>query len=104
MNQAQIMKTAFFISITLILMGTTLKIMHLQGSSVIVLFAVISAVVWTILALIEIWSSRRLEFNVKLMWTVGFFVFNVLAGILYFLIGRQRVIGQESPYKSPLTN
>jgi hypothetical protein len=63
MSQSQIMKTAFFVSTALTLVGATFKILHLPGGGAVILFALISTAIWTILAIIEVWSSRRLDFT-----------------------------------------
>ena len=74
------------------LIGATLKIMHLSGAETLLAIGLITSLVFIVSAIIEVRSSNRLDHREKTMWTIAFLFLNGVAGILYMVSARRRVI------------
>lgn len=72
-----------------------MKISHLPGANMFLIIGMVANGVFIVTALYEIWDSFRIQTNEKIMWTVAFVFMGflgALAGILYLLMGRKRVV------------
>ncbi len=97
MNLGKIVSWSFFISLALSLVGALMKILHLPGAEQLLMVGVVSNGVFVVSALTEVWRSVRIDKNEKIMWTIAFVVMGFLgavAGIVYLLLGRKRVVLQ----------
>ncbi|SMD00875.1 hypothetical protein [Pedobacter nyackensis] len=92
MNKDTILKTIFGISFICTVIGIAFKIMHMATFLPILALGVGLSAVYTIMVLMEILPSKRLNTSEKLMWLTGFLFFNAITGLLYFTGGRNRVI------------
>lgn len=45
----------------------------------------------------EVWRSRRIGMDEKFLWTFAFIFLNTFAGVLYYLVGRERVLTDGKP-------
>lgn len=88
MNKELLLKTAFGISVITSLLFILLKILHLESIPFLFVIAITATGVYTILALIEIFSSDRIRTPEKVMWFFGFIVINIVTGIVYFISRR----------------
>ena len=88
----RIVHTSFFLSMAITLIGATLKIMHLSGAETLLAIGLITSLVFIVSAIIEVRSSNRLDHREKTMWTIAFLFLNGVAGILYMVSARRRVI------------
>lgn len=93
MKKDNIIQAIFGISFIFTIIGISLKIMHLQSFFPFLTIGVGLSAVYTIVVLMEILPSQRLNTSEKMMWTVGLIFFNVITGLLYFTGGRKRVTG-----------
>ena len=91
MNQTKIFVPVFLVTLLLGAIGVLLKIFHLPGATVLVPITIILTAVYVVAALYEIYGSKRVSLNEKLIWTVGFIFFGFIAGILYYFVGRPRI-------------
>jgi hypothetical protein len=48
--------------------------------------------VFSVLALLEIHQSTKINFKQKILWTFGFIFFNGIAGIYYLLKARKELL------------
>jgi predicted membrane channel-forming protein YqfA (hemolysin III family) len=97
MNLRKIVSWSFFISLALSLVGALMKILHLPGAEQLLMVGVVSNGVFVVSALTEVWRSVRIDKNEKIMWTIAFVFMGFLgavAGIVYLLLGRKRVVLQ----------
>ncbi len=97
MNVGKIVSWSFFISLALSLVGALMKILHLPGAEQLLMVGVVSNGVFVVSALTEVWRSVRIDKNEKIMWTIAFVFMGFLgavAGIVYLLLGRKRVVLQ----------
>lgn len=89
MNKDLLIKVTFGTSVLGIFLWGLFKIMHFQLPIPFVYPIVwISTLIYTILVLIEVFSSDRIKVSEKVMWLAGFLIMNTVAGILYFLLKR----------------
>jgi predicted membrane channel-forming protein YqfA (hemolysin III family) len=97
MNLGKIVSWSFFISLALSLVGALMKILHLPGADQLLMIGLVSNGVFVVSALTEVWRSVRIDKNEKIMWTIAFVFMGFLgavAGIVYLLLGRKRVVLQ----------
>jgi hypothetical protein len=91
MTKEKILRLGFLI----IVVGIMLKIFHIGGAfaNMTVMLSVIVTLAYVIIAIFEINSSDRITSKEKIIWTVALIFFNVLTGLIYFLIARPRILG-----------
>ena len=92
MNRSAILKISFAVSLLCLLSGLVFKILHYPLSEEIVVISLLTALVFILVALPEVWSSRNIHISEKIMWTAGFLVMMGLTGLLYLANGRKRVL------------
>ena len=49
-------------------------------------------IAYSIIALIEIYNSFRINLTEKIMWTFGLLTINPLSALIYLLLARQRIL------------
>lgn len=91
MSRITLFKITLGISLICIVTGLVRKILHYPNSEAIIMTAVFAAIVYSLIALIEIWPSAQIKTTEKLMWTVGFIFFSWLAGPLYYFNRRKKI-------------
>ena len=96
MKKDQLLKISFLISIGGILIGAALKIMHVPTAELLLQISISFYLLFAALALFEIYKSNRIETIEKIMWTIGLLFLGSIAGILYLVTGRKRIVGNVS--------
>lgn len=91
MNRSTVLKWSLLISFLVSIIGAMLKMLSSPYAGVLLYTALVSAVVFIILALSEVWSSLRIDFVEKAMWSAGLIFAYLVAAPLYLLLGRKRV-------------
>lgn len=95
MNQGIVVKWSLVFSFVFGNAGALMKILHLQGGDILLIIGILAYGIFIFSALSEVWGSVRINTNIKIMWTIAFIFLGflgALAGILYVLIGRKRVV------------
>ena len=92
MTKSNLFKPTFLLSLLIGLIGAALKIMHLPGGQIFITISVALTVVYVVCGLYEIYGSNRITMNEKVMWTIGFILLSTITGLLYFFIGRPRIL------------
>ena len=95
MNLGIVVKWSFVISLVFELFGAFMKIMHLPGANELLIIGMAANGIFIVSALSEVWGSVRINTNEKVMWTIAFIFMGflgALAGILYVVMGRKRII------------
>jgi hypothetical protein len=95
MNLGTVIKWSFFVSICFEMLGALMKITHLPGAEKLLIIGILGNLVFIVSALNEVWTSIRIEKGEKIMWTIAFFFIffiGTLGPIIYFLLGRKRVV------------
>lgn len=68
-------------------------IMHLPGAEILLAVAFVLLVLFIVTGFKEVWYSKNIPESEKTMWLVGFFFMSWITGLIYFWLGRKRVIG-----------
>ena len=92
MSRLTLYKIALFLSITLVVTGLVLKIMHISAAQILIPLGLFFTLVHAIIALYEIYKSDKITLDEKLMWTVGFISVCTITGLLYLIMGRPRIL------------
>ena len=91
MNLGTIIKSSFVVSFVITLVGAYLKLIHSYSADMFLKIAVAIMLVFIVSAIIEVWSSSRIDKNEKIMWSIAFIFMSTFSGIFYLLMGRKRV-------------
>ncbi|WP_432714454.1 PLDc N-terminal domain-containing protein [Pedobacter sp.] len=93
MNSRNIFRLSFLNFCILTVIGMVLMQFEndLIISRLILIIASGHVAIFILTALYEIYQSDRINSNEKIMWTVGFIIFNILCGFLYFFYGQPRI-------------
>lgn len=91
MTREKILSLGFLI----ILVAVMLRVLHVGGTlaNMTVWLSVIVTLAYVIIAIFEVNNSERITSKEKVMWTLALLFFNVLAGLIYFLVARPRILG-----------
>lgn len=92
MKPGTIVKISFVVSILVTILGAYLKIMHAPFAEPALIVGVIASLIFIVSAIYEVRTSNRIDFTEKTLWTIAFILFSGLAGIVYFVIGRRRIV------------
>ena len=92
MSLEKILKTSFFLGAITTFIGAYLKITHSANSEPFLLVGIVASVVFIATAIYEIQNSNLINHREKTMWTIAFLFFNVFTGLIYFFLGRRRII------------
>jgi hypothetical protein len=91
MRHHQVVKWSFVVSLVFGVTGACLKVMHKTGADLFLMIGFVATLVFIVSAITEVFSSKRIAHNEKIMWTIGFIFFSSIAGLVYFFIGRRRI-------------
>lgn len=91
MKLGTIVKTSFFASLILVVIASYLKLTHVQGADNWLIIGLIASLIFIVIAIYEIWSSKRIDRSEKTMWTLAFVFFSSIAGLIYILVGRKKI-------------
>jgi uncharacterized membrane protein YsdA (DUF1294 family) len=91
MNVGTIVKASFFISLAVICVGVYQKISHGEYTEEWLIPAMITSFVFIFSAIYEVQKSK-IRTSEKTMWTIAFIFSSGLAGLIYILFARKRVI------------
>lgn len=92
MQKEKILRSSLFLSIGLSILASWFKFMHKPGADSIFFIALIPAAVFIIIAIGEINRSEKIDRSEKIMWVFGFLFLTGIAGLVYMLSGRKRVV------------
>jgi hypothetical protein len=95
MKNKQILNVSFIASIVIVILGALIKIMHYPYSQIVLVVGLLSLVVFWIVAISEIKSSTRITGSEKFMWIIGLIFCGSIAGLVYLLSGRKRIINNN---------
>jgi uncharacterized membrane protein len=93
MHQNKLLVYSYIGSTLTSFIGAYIKIMHLPGAELLLAIAFILLVVFIVTGFKEVWYSNNIPESEKTMWLIGFFFMSWITGLIYFWIGRKRVIG-----------
>ena len=92
MSRDNILKSTLALAYICVIIGLVGKILHFPQSEILLIIALVAAVIYSGIALAEIWPSDQIETTEKWMWTTGFIFLSGIAGLLYVFYARKRII------------
>lgn len=92
MNNKNLIPVFYVITFIILILGTIFKILHQPLGAEILGLAFISSIIFIVLALIEIFKSDRINIIEKIMWLVGFIFLSTVAGFIYLVSARKRIL------------
>lgn len=92
MDTKKIIMISFISSFFITIVGALYKIMHWPYASILLSVGIVISLVYVVLCLMEISNSKQVNGLEKLMWLVGFIFISQIAGIVYILSARNRII------------
>jgi hypothetical protein len=96
MKNFQFLPALFNVQLSFIIIGAILKILHLPLSDIILGIGICACLVFTILALMEIYSSPKLSSMRKSKWLFAFLFVNTIAGLYYISYSRNTIVDNYS--------
>lgn len=76
----------------LVAAGALLKIQHAGGADILLATGLIANVVFIITAVFEVRSSTKVHYREKILWTIALILGGTVAGLVYIVIGRRRIV------------
>ena len=92
MENKQILNLSFALSFVIVIIGALFKIMHYPYSQLFLIVGLISMLVFWYVAISEIKSSTKIDGSEKFMWIIGLIFFGSVAGLVYLLSARKRIL------------
>ncbi len=92
MEFGTLVKSSFFVGLILSIIGAYLQIIHSSYADIFLMAGIMFTFLFIGSAVTEVFASKRIAKNEKLMWTIGFVFFSSIAGLVYVLIGRRRIV------------
>lgn len=92
MENKQILNISFACSFVIVIIGALFKIMHYPYSQLFLILGLISMLVFWFIAIAEIRSSTKIDGSEKFMWIIGLIFFGSIAGLVYILSARKRIV------------
>ena len=92
MNNKNLIPIFYVLSFIILFLGAIFKILHQPFGSEIMGLALISSIIYIVLSLLEIFKSERIDKTEKIMWLVGFIFLSTVAGFIYLISARKRIL------------
>jgi O-antigen/teichoic acid export membrane protein len=87
-----LLKVSFFVFLIITLIGAFLNIYHWNEAGVIIAIGSFISICFIVLSLLEVVNSDTISQNEKTMWIVGLIVITPIAGLIYIVSGRKRIL------------
>ena len=94
MKKDTVIKVSFVLGLLLTMVGAMLKILHEPNSEPFLIIGIIASIIYIVLAIYEIRTSTRIDRTEKTMWTLAFIFMSGFTGLIYFIMGRKRIISK----------
>jgi hypothetical protein len=95
MKIGNFVKWSFAISFAFSILRSYFKFRHWEGADTMLIIGLIATLAFIISAIYEVQTSNRINHREKTMWTIAFILLNGGAGLVYFIMGRKRVVAQK---------
>ena len=86
----------YFLSAIFIIWSISLQVTQTvkdEGLSNVIPIGFLFSIIFMVLSLAEIWRSVTITKNEKWMWTSGIVLFSLIAGLVYVIVGRNKILG-----------
>lgn len=91
-----VVKTSFWLTFALSLIGAILKLQKLEFSGVFMTIGILALITFIVSCLLEINESKTIDGTERFMWTIGFVFFWFITAIVYIISGRKRILKQTN--------
>ena len=91
MKKAVLIKTSFIVAMLLVLTGELLQVQHYQNASTLLFSGLAFQLIFTVLVVHEVNTSRKIDSADKTFWTMGFILVSGVAGLVYLLKARKNI-------------
>jgi len=92
MNKEKLLRSSLFVSIGITILAVWFKLMHKPGADTLFLVSLFAAIVFIITATLEVSRSEKISRSERIMWIIGFIFLTSIAGLVYVLSARKRVV------------
>lgn len=92
MKRSILLKSSFAIALISTIIGSLIKIVHWSNTDVLLLIGLVASFIFIVTAIIDVQRSRRIPSSEKTMWTIAFIFLGCIAGAVYLLFARKRII------------
>jgi len=92
MKLGTVVVTSFIIGFCITLFGAYLKMTHAENADTWLTAGFIVTLVFVATAIYEVRQSERVNNTEKMLWTLAFIFFSGIAGLVYLLFGRKRMV------------
>lgn len=90
---------AFYFSLMFYVGAIVLMLLKVSIAPILFSFSLAVSMIWVFLVLREIMLSQRITNGERLLLALFIIILNILAGLLYFLVLRSKVIGTQTTKK-----
>lgn len=93
-------KQAFYLSLVFYIVSILLFVFQVSIGPILISVSLLVSMIWVVLVLREIILSSRINNSERLLLLLFVIFFNILAGMVYFFLVRDRVIGKQTTSKN----
>lgn len=93
-------KQAFYLSLVFYIVSILLFLFQISIGPILISVSLLVSMIWVVLVLREIILSSRINNSERLVLLLFVIFFNILAGMVYFFLVRDRVIGKQTTSKN----
>jgi len=87
-----VINISFAIGFSFLLISAIFRISNWPGSQTLAIGGFVAILVYMVVALYEVFRSTRINKSEKIMWTICIILLSPIAGLVYMLSGRKRII------------
>lgn len=91
-NKEILLKASFYIFLLVMISGTLFRFFHKDEANLILAVGILFYLVFITSSISEILSIPNVSKNEKNMWINGFIILTPIAGLVYILSGRKRIL------------
>ena len=92
MNKEKIIRYSLFAGIGFSILAAWYKLQHRPGADYLLILALAMSLIFIIAAIYEVTQSTKIDRSEKIMWIIGFLFLTTIAGLIYVLSARKRVV------------
>jgi hypothetical protein len=88
-------KISFGLALIFMLIGTILKIFHVNSASTIIVIGLLFTISYITIGVIQVNKSKKITRSKKKLWTIAFILFSIFTG-LFYLKYRRTILAQRT--------
>lgn len=87
---SKILPISFAVSLCATVIAAFMRLQHSPFATDLMVAGLLFALIFMVMAVIEIWNTDRVKDNNRVLWTLVVVLFGTLGGLIYFMVGRRR--------------